>query len=32
MFIWMGEILFRTRLSQDLFRGLAPWMQSLRPR
>jgi tripartite ATP-independent transporter DctM subunit len=29
MFIWMGEILFRTRLSQDLFRGLAPWMQSL---
>jgi C4-dicarboxylate transporter DctM subunit len=27
MFIWMGEILFRTRLSQDLFRGLAPWMQ-----
>ncbi|MFO0295065.1 MAG: TRAP transporter large permease subunit, partial [Rhodospirillales bacterium] len=29
MFIWMGEILFRTRLSQDLFRGLAPWMQGL---
>jgi len=29
MFIWMGEILFRTRLSQDLFRGLAPWMQVL---
>ena len=29
MFIWMGEILFRTRLSQDLFRGLAPWMQRL---
>ncbi|MBI3504843.1 MAG: TRAP transporter large permease subunit [Proteobacteria bacterium] len=29
MFIWMGEILFRTRLSQDMFRGLAPWMQSL---
>ena len=29
MFIWMGEILFRTRLSQDLFRGLAPWMQAL---
>lgn len=26
LFIWMGEILFRTRLSQDLFRGLAPWM------
>jgi C4-dicarboxylate transporter DctM subunit len=25
----MGEILFRTRLSQDMFRGLAPWMQAL---
>lgn len=24
LFIWMGEILFRTRLSQDLFEGLAP--------
>ena len=29
LFIWMGEILFRTRLSQDMFKGLAPWMQSL---
>ena len=29
LFIWMGEILFRTRLSQDLFRGLAPWMRML---
>jgi C4-dicarboxylate transporter, DctM subunit len=29
MFIWMGEILFRTRLSEDMFRGLAPWMQRL---
>ena len=29
LFIWMGEILFRTRLSQDMFRGLAPWMQAL---
>ncbi len=29
LFIWMGEILFRTRLSQDMFRGLAPWMQNL---
>jgi len=29
LFIWMGEILFRTRLSQDLFRGLAPWMRWL---
>ncbi|MHA1568984.1 MAG: TRAP transporter large permease subunit, partial [Alphaproteobacteria bacterium] len=26
MFIWMGEILFRSRLSKDLFGGLAPWM------
>jgi tripartite ATP-independent transporter DctM subunit len=25
----MGEILFRTRLSQDMFKGLAPWMQAL---
>lgn len=29
LFIWMGEILYRTRLSEDLFRGLAPWMTSL---
>ncbi len=29
LFIWMGEILFRTRLSQDMFKGLAPWMQRL---
>ncbi|MFP5400014.1 MAG: TRAP transporter large permease [Gammaproteobacteria bacterium] len=29
LFVWMGEILFRTRLSQDMFRGLAPWMQPL---
>lgn len=29
MFIWMGEILFRSRLSEDLFKGLAPWMQRL---
>ena len=29
LFIWMGEILFRTRLSQDMFKGLAPWMQML---
>ncbi len=29
LFIWMGEILFRTRLSQDMFHGLAPWLQSL---
>lgn len=29
MFIWMGEILYRSRLSQDMFRGLAPWMARL---
>lgn len=29
LFIWMGEILFRTRLSQDMFRGLTPWMAGL---
>ena len=27
MFIWMGEILFRTRLSEELFNGLAPWVR-----
>ena len=26
LFILMGELLFRTRLSQSLFSGLAPWM------
>ncbi|MGE0415280.1 MAG: TRAP transporter large permease [Acetobacteraceae bacterium] len=26
LFIWMGEILFRTRLSEDMFRGLSPWL------
>ena len=25
LFIWMGEILFRTRISSDMFKGLAPW-------
>jgi len=29
LFILMGEILFRTRLSQTLFRGLAPWARLL---
>ncbi len=29
LFIWMGEILFRTRLSEDMFKGLAPWMAGL---
>lgn len=29
LFIWMGEILFRSRLSEDMFAGLAPWMNRL---
>ena len=29
LFIWMGEILFRTRLSEDMFRGLSPWLANL---
>ena len=29
LFIWMGEILFRSKLSEDMFRGLAPWMTGL---
>jgi tripartite ATP-independent transporter DctM subunit len=29
MFIWMGEILFRTRLSEELFNGLAPWVRRI---
>ncbi len=26
LFIWMGEILFRAKLSEILFRGLSPWL------
>ncbi|WP_420566044.1 TRAP transporter large permease [Thalassobaculum sp.] len=29
LFVWMGEILFRTRLSSDMFTGLAPWTSRL---
>lgn len=29
LFIWMGEILFRTKLSEDMFRGLAPWLRRI---
>jgi C4-dicarboxylate transporter, DctM subunit len=29
LFIWMAEILFRTRLAEDMFSGLAPWLQKL---
>src|SRR5512134_1281402 len=26
LFVWMGEILYRTRLSDEMFEGLAPWL------
>lgn len=29
LFVWMGEILFRTNLSENLFKGLAPWLTKL---
>jgi len=29
LFVWMGEILFRTKLSESMFRGLAPWVTKL---
>jgi len=29
LFLWMGEILFRTKLSEDMFKGLAPWLNKL---
>ncbi len=29
LFIWMGEILFRTKLSEDMFKGLAPWVSRI---
>lgn len=29
LFVWMGEILTRSRLSQDMFSGLAPWLSWL---
>ena len=29
LFIWMGEILFRSKLSGDMFQGLAPWVSRL---
>jgi tripartite ATP-independent transporter DctM subunit len=29
LFIWMGEILFRSRLSEDMFAGLSPWLNRL---
>jgi C4-dicarboxylate transporter, DctM subunit len=29
LFLWMGEILFRSRLTADLFTGLAPWLNRI---
>ena len=29
MFVWMGEILFRSRISENLFKGLTPWMDRI---
>lgn len=29
LFIWMGEILYRTRLAEDMFSGLGPWVRRL---
>ena len=29
LFVWMGEILFRTKLSENLFKGLQPWLHNL---
>ena len=29
LFVWMGEILFRTKLSENLFKGLSPWLSNL---
>jgi tripartite ATP-independent transporter DctM subunit len=29
LFIWMGEILFRTKLSDEMFKGLAPWLNRI---
>jgi len=28
-FIWMGEILFRSKISENLFKGLSPWMDNI---
>ena len=29
LFLWMGEILFRTKLSEQMFSGLAPWLNRI---
>jgi C4-dicarboxylate transporter DctM subunit len=29
LFLWMGEILFRSKLTEDMFKGLAPWLNRI---
>src|SRR5467141_1407459 len=29
MFVWMGEILYRTKLSEEMFEGLSPWLDKI---
>ncbi len=29
LFVFMGEILFRSRISENLFKGLSPWMDRI---
>lgn len=29
LFVFMGEILFRSKISENLFRGLSPWMDAI---
>jgi C4-dicarboxylate transporter, DctM subunit len=29
MFVWMGEILFRSGLADNMFRGLSPWLNRI---
>jgi C4-dicarboxylate transporter, DctM subunit len=29
LFLWMGEILFRSKLSESMFNGLAPWLNRI---
>src|SRR5205814_3000799 len=26
LFVWLGEILYRTKLSEEMFEGLSPWL------
>ena len=29
LFVWMGEILFRSKLSEEMFEGLSPWLNRI---